>query len=57
MKVLAVLSLVLLLCGCNAVSQLSSAGGSGCIVGGFGTYGGSCTASVSGVPTTVLLSR
>ena len=46
------------LAGCNAVSALSSAGGSGCAVGGFGTYAGSCTATVSGAPsTTVLLSR
>ena len=37
------------LAGCNSTSQLalSTAGASGCIVGGVGTYSGSCTASVS----------
>ena len=57
MKLLLLFALGIALAGCNSVSMLTSAGASGCAVGGFGTYGGSCTASVSGSPSTVFLTR
>jgi len=55
MKAAIILSISLFLSGCNAVSSLSSAGLSGCVIGGAGTYGGSCWATVSGSPVTTLV--
>jgi hypothetical protein len=36
------------LAGCNAIGQATGVGGSGCIVGGFGDYSGTCSATVAG---------